>query len=81
MADVFLKNNSARGDSDRAQRIAFLVSIAGALLNAVLFTMYAFNDGISPLLIINAAFYMLPLGLIAYASYTKHKLCVKESLV
>ncbi|MEO1303617.1 MAG: EAL domain-containing protein [Pseudomonadota bacterium] len=69
MADVFLKNNSARGDSDRAQRIAFLVSIAGALLNAVLFTMYAFNDGISPLLIINAAFYMLPLGLIAYASY------------
>ncbi|MEL6725017.1 MAG: hypothetical protein AAFP24_08370, partial [Pseudomonadota bacterium] len=59
MADVFLKNNSARSVSDRAQRIAFLVSIAGAFLNTLLFGMYMINDGLSSLLITNFLFYMI----------------------
>ncbi len=69
MADVFLKNNSARSVSDRAQRIAFWVSIAGAILNTLLFSMYMINDGLSSLLITNFLFYMLPLSAIALSSY------------
>ncbi|MEO0452124.1 MAG: GGDEF domain-containing protein [Pseudomonadota bacterium] len=69
MADVFLKNNSARSVSDRAQRIAFLVSIAGAFLNTLLFSMYMINDGLSSLLITNFLFYMIPLSAIALSSY------------
>ena len=69
MADVFLKNNSARSVSDRAQRIAFWVSIAGAVLNTLLFCMYMINDGLSSLLITNFLFYMIPLSAIALSSY------------
>lgn len=69
MADVFSKNNSARSVSDRAQRIAFLVSIAGAFLNTLLFSLYMINDGLSSLLITNFLFYMIPLSAIALSSY------------
>ena len=69
MTDVFLKNNSARGVSDRAQRIAYWVSIAGLIVNTFLFGLYVLNDSLTALLIVNYAYYTTTISVIALSSY------------
>lgn len=67
--DVFAKNNSARGVSDRHQRIAFWACVGGFLINNLLFVMYAFNDGVNGFLLFNNVFYSVVIAGIAWSSY------------
>jgi len=67
--DVFSRNNSGRTVSDRSQRIAFWVCVAGAGVNALLFGLYVYNDELSAQLIANFLIYSAVIGLIAWASY------------
>ncbi|MEP1143335.1 MAG: EAL domain-containing protein [Henriciella sp.] len=69
MADIFIRNNSVRSVSDRAQRIAFWVSTGGIGLDALMFTLYALNDGLTLYLTMNALFYTIPLAFIGWSSY------------
>jgi len=69
MADVFLRNNSVRSVSDRAQRIAFWVSLGGIGMDALMFALYALNDGLTLYLTMNALFYVIPLASIGWSSY------------
>ena len=69
MSDVFLKNNSIRGVSDRAQRIAFWVAILGLVANTLLFVMYVSNDSLTGLLLANYAYYTVAISMIAWSSF------------
>ncbi|MEL6856926.1 MAG: EAL domain-containing protein [Pseudomonadota bacterium] len=69
MSDVFLKNNSIRSVSDRAQRVAFWVAIVGLVANTLLFVMYISNDSLTGLLLANYAYYTVAISLIAWASF------------
>jgi len=73
MTDVFLKNNSKRGVSDRAQRIAYWVSIAGLVVNTFLFGLYILNDSLTALLILNYTYYTATISVIAWSSYYNWK--------
>lgn len=67
--DVFTRNNSVRTVSDRRQRIAFSVCLAGLFINTVLFALYLLNDTPNLLLVANFAFYTGVIAAIAWSSY------------
>lgn len=67
--DVFTKNNSARAVSDRRQRVAFLICMAGLVINSVLFILYLLNEQPTTLLILNFLFYTAVISTIAWSSY------------
>lgn len=69
MADIFAENNSARGVSDRAQRIAYWVSLTGLVANTILFALYVSNDSLSAFLLVNYIYYTLAMSLIAWSAY------------
>ncbi len=69
MTDVFSKNNAARSVSDRAQRIAFWVSLTGLVVNTILFALYIANDSLTAFLVVNYAFYTLTISVIAWSAY------------
>ena len=56
MRDVFAQNNALKSVDDRAQRIAFWVSLIGLVVNTILFFLYIWNDDLSVLLIANYAY-------------------------
>ena len=69
MTDVFSENNAARGVSDRAQRIAFWVSLTGLVVNTVLFSLYVANDSLTTFLVVNYTYYTLTISMIAWSAY------------
>ncbi len=69
MSDVFVENNAARGVSDRAQRIAFWVSLTGLVVNTILFALYVTNDSLTPFLVINYVYYTVTISIIAWSAY------------
>ena len=69
MPDVFAKNNSLKSVDDRAQRIAFWMSLIGLIVNTVLFFLYIWYDDLSSLLIANYLYYTAVIVAIALSSY------------
>ncbi|MEM1036407.1 MAG: EAL domain-containing protein [Pseudomonadota bacterium] len=69
MRDVFAQNNALKSVDDRAQRIAFWVSLIGLVVNTILFFLYIWNDDLSILLIANYAYYSIVIVGIALSSY------------
>lgn len=69
MADIFALNNAVRGVSDRAQRIAFWVSMTGLVVNTILFSLYIVNDALTAFLITNYVYYTVTIVMIAVSAY------------
>ncbi len=69
MTDVFTQNNAARGVSDRAQRIAFWVSLTGLIVNTILFCLYIANDDLTAFLVTNYIYYTVTILMIAVSAY------------